>query len=726
MNKNPILIEILHFRGSKRMLPGANTDAANSPEVKTLTVPRFDLSGSQRQKCVRFAEDDKLVTEFCSNVAEAWCIDRNTPNHVIIDKYAEACLKLNRPPLSTIIEQLSKITTPLTKTKIPAIKLKGTQLCKEDIEALEEIFKYCEAYHFSFENTNITDKEPMAAISVRRLCSRRNAPKYSNLEGLMDKAISTATWFMQKVLFSESRLKSVAYDLNISVNLQTLPGLLEVLDYYKPCSELCLARNKRIGSNGIRVIGNFISKNKQSENTMVLYGELEVAAGSNTLGTTYTSLTWLDLHGIPLLAEDVKHLRRAITLQRNEARKVVTDFLATCSGQEPVNPDSARDAEKDPEAFQLTFNAFISKSFATPAEVNTISGALQRLPPLCLRGLHLGETGIYGAALADIAVAIRLAGHLRDLRLNTNRIGPHDIEILAPLLRYHPNLQVIDLSHNDLGDEGYRLLSDALGHPSYPSNYLRPSSSDDADEESASLRGSVCNLRRIYLSATGLRPTGAKHFSACLLALANLTHLELSDNPHLGCQGMIALRSALQAYTRKRLVYLGLANCGLACQGAIALAEILGDSPRALRRIDLSGNNIAEAGLMAISKSIPLCWGLVHLQTCGYRNRLLDSLRHCTCYKYDPTTPQYKMTQATIKIRRTVITRDGLEDNRPIARSRVSTEKVDGEADGNNLRRNGRSKSIPSPLTSSKFSFLSLFSMAKRQLLLILIETASQ
>lgn len=124
----------------------------------------------------------------------------------------------------------------------------------------------------------------------------------------------------------------------------------------------------------------------------------------------------------------------------------------------------------------------------------------------------------------------------------------------------------------------------------------------------------MCNLRRIYLSATGLRPTGAKYFSACLVALANLTHLELSDNPHLGCQGMITLRSALQAYTRKRLVYLGLANCGLACQGAIALAEILGDSPRALRRIDLTGNYIAEAGLMAISKSIPLCWGLVHLQ----------------------------------------------------------------------------------------------------------------
>ncbi|VDO05249.1 unnamed protein product [Rodentolepis nana] len=508
------------------MLSGANIDTTDSPAVKLLTVPDFNLSDSQRHKSVRFVEDDKLVTELDFNCAEPWCIDRNTPNHVIIDKYAESCLKLNRPPLSTIIEQLSEIAAPLANTKIPVITLKGTQLCKEDIQGLEEIFKYCEVYHLNFENTNLTDN--------------------------------------------------------------TLSDLLDALDYYKPCSELCLARNKKIASNGIEVIGNFIS--------------------------TYTSLTWLDLRGIPLLVEDVKHLRRAIIRQCDEARKAITDFLGKCSGQEPVNPDSARDAEEDPEAFRLTFNAFISKSLATPAALNTISGALQRLPPLCLRGLHLGETGIYGTALADIATAIRLAGHLRDLRLNGNRMGPRDIETLAPLLRYHPNLQVIDLSNNDLGVEGFRLLSGALSHPSYPSYFLRSSSADDADGESGSRKEAVCNLRRIYLSATGLCSAGAKHFSTCLPTLVNLTHLELSNNPLMGCQGMIALRSSLQAHSRKHLVYLGLANCGLACQGAIALAEILGDSPRALRRIDLTGNHIAEAGFMALSKSVPLCSRLVHLQ----------------------------------------------------------------------------------------------------------------
>ena len=121
-------------------------------------------------------------------------------------------------------------------------------------------------------------------------------------------------------------------------------------------------------------------------------------------------------------------------------------------------------------------------------------------------------------------------------------------------------------------------------------------------------------MRRLYLAKTGLTPVGAKHFATCFPKLRRLTHLELSDNTDLGCQGVIALRTPLQSYTRRCLVYLGLGRCGIACQGAIALAEVLGDTPRGLRRIDLTGNHVAEAGLLAISKSIPLCSGLVHLQ----------------------------------------------------------------------------------------------------------------
>ncbi|KAL5109139.1 Protein phosphatase 1 regulatory subunit 37 [Taenia crassiceps] len=538
-------------------------------------IPVPQLPSPPRPKCVRFPEDEaQLATVLHTSGDEPWRVDLETPNYVIVDAYAEACLQLDCRPLSCIIEQLSKVSSPLAKTKIPAIILKGTQLTKEDLEALECIFKYCQTYHLSFENTGL--------------------------------------------------------------NNESLSYLLEALDYYAPCSELCLARNRGITGVGIERIANFIAK--------------------------YPQLNWLDLRGISLNPVSGRHLSWGLTSQRDEARKLVTKFLGVCTGQELVNSDSSRDARFDVEAFQRTFSVFSYSP--TSAEVHTLSGALQCLPPLCLRGLHLGETRLSGPALLDVTAAIRVAGHLRDLRLPGNKLCAHDIELMTPLLRYHPALQVLDLSHNDLGDEGYQLLANALLHPSYPSNLATPSTNISPTKPQ-------CNLRRLYLTETGLRPAGAKHFATCLPALVCLSHLELSNNPNLGCQGVLALRSGLQAYTRRRLVYLGLAHCGLACQGAIALAEILGDGPRALRRIDLTGNYVAEAGLMAFSKSIPLCGRLVQLQ--------------------------------------------GLEDNRPIQRSTIGGSGLVRPKTTNSIHQkgwNGKSVSV-SPVVNETPTRLSLFKLPR-------------
>ncbi|VDD75514.1 unnamed protein product [Mesocestoides corti] len=480
-------------------------------------VPDTPPQSRRKSKHVRFPEDDDKLTSSIYGADEAWRVDPDTPNDKVVDGYAAFCARLNRPPISSIIEQLSVATVHLATTKIPAIILKGTQLSLKDIEALEYVFKYCQAYHMSFENTNIDDK--------------------------------------------------------------SLACLLDSLDYFAPCRELCLARNKHLTSEGIKLLGSFLSK--------------------------YPILTWLDIRGIPLLYADAQAVGIGLRGQYNVARPMVTKFTKLRTGDEPQDPDALRDME-DAEAFKWQLQYYLPKS-PTDAERDAVTAALRCLPVLCLRGLHLGETGICGEALGEVAGAIRIAGHLRDLRLPKNRLGPRDMEVLTPLLRYYPGLQVLDLSYNDLGDEGFRVLSNAISRPSYPTSCF------DKPEVSNSSRLS-CNLRRLYLAASGLRPTGANHLANCLNTLGHLTHLELSDNVGLGCQGLLAMRSGLQAFTRKRLLYLGLARCNLACQGAIALAEVLGDSPRVIRRIDLTGNHIAEAGLMAISKSVPLCPELVQLQ----------------------------------------------------------------------------------------------------------------
>ncbi len=60
-----------------------------------------------------------------------------------------------------------RFTVPIAKTLIPALVLKGVQLTEKDIEALEQVFKYCQTYHMSFENTNLNDQ---VSATVSHIC----------------------------------------------------------------------------------------------------------------------------------------------------------------------------------------------------------------------------------------------------------------------------------------------------------------------------------------------------------------------------------------------------------------------------------------------------------------------------------------------------------------------------------------------------------------------------
>lgn len=50
-------------------------------------------------------------------------------------------------------------------------------------------------------------------------------------------------------------------------------------------------------------------------------------------------------------------------------------------------------------------------------------------------------------------------------RLGICRLGPAACEGLSAVLRDNPHLRELDLSFNDLGDGGMRLLGEGLRHP---------------------------------------------------------------------------------------------------------------------------------------------------------------------------------------------------------------------------------------------------------------------
>nr|VZI38607.1 unnamed protein product [Spirometra erinaceieuropaei] len=505
--------------------------APESPE----TVLDGDFAVKMKKPCpssdkkVHFPQDSQIVDSVFEG-GEAWRMDPSVPNEEVIDRYVAVAYSLDRKPLSCIIEQLSKITIPFSLYTFAAFVFKGIQLCLSDIEALEEVFKYCRCYHLSFENTNLERK--------------------------------------------------------------ALAALLEIIDYYACCSELCLARNKSINSTNIRLLATFLSG--------------------------YPGLIWCDLRGVPILLTDAQALGQGIRGQfittRVNLRKFVAKYLTQrrlAASKQPIketDAESARPLTKSQTRHlkDLIRRFFTSPSGKTEVQPAEVADALVDVPTLCLRGLHLGETGICGPSLAELAAAIRIAGQLSDLRLPSNGLQPSDVNGLVNLLRFHAGLEVLDLSHNQIGDEGCRILASALSTPSYASSatvYAFPSGGD---------KRPTCNLRRLYLAANDVRLEGSKALAVALPVCRRLTHLELSDNEHLQCSGFMALQPGLNE--RRGLLYLGLARCGLACAGAIALAELLGDTPRALRRINLAGNHIAEAGLLAISRSLPFCISLVYLE----------------------------------------------------------------------------------------------------------------
>ncbi|VDK31144.1 unnamed protein product [Dibothriocephalus latus] len=140
-------------------------DQRESQEVAKTPTSSIDEDSSVEEKKpspssdkkVHFPQDGKLVHSVFEG-GEAWRLDPSVPNEEVIDRYAAHAYSLDRKPISSIIEQLSKMTIPFALCAFAAFVFKGTQLALPDIEALEEIFKYCHATHLSFENTNLERK----------------------------------------------------------------------------------------------------------------------------------------------------------------------------------------------------------------------------------------------------------------------------------------------------------------------------------------------------------------------------------------------------------------------------------------------------------------------------------------------------------------------------------------------------------------------------------------
>lgn len=121
--------------------------------------------------------------------------------------------------------------------------------------------------------------------------------------------------------------------------------------------------------------------------------------------------------------------------------------------------------------------------------------------------------------LAGLAAALKDHPSLRHLDLSYNLLTENSIAELAPSLQENTRLESLSLSHNDVGDDGAKILVDAIVKS---------------------------NLRSLNLSSFGIaEKEGSKDIAQLLSHNNTLTHLNLSEN-RIRKSGAKALFNALE------------------------------------------------------------------------------------------------------------------------------------------------------------------------------------
>ncbi|XP_062307507.1 NLR family CARD domain-containing protein 3-like isoform X2 [Osmerus eperlanus] len=196
---------------------------------------------------------------------------------------------------------------------------------------------------------------------------------------------------------------------------------------------------------------------------------------------------------------------------------------------------------------------------------------------------ELTELDLSNNNLGDSGMKLLSAGlgnplcKLEKLRLSGCHITEEGCASLGSVLKSTSFLRQLDLSNNDLKDAGMKLLSAGLGNP-------------------------LCKLETLRLSGCHITEEGCASLSSALKSTSFLRQLDLSNND-LKDAGMKLLSAGLGNPLCK-LETLRLSGCLVTEEGCASLASALRSNPFHLRELDLSYNHPGEKGLKLLSAGL--------------------------------------------------------------------------------------------------------------------------
>ncbi|XP_062396037.1 protein NLRC5-like [Sardina pilchardus] len=274
---------------------------------------------------------------------------------------------------------------------------------------------------------------------------------------------------------------------------------------------------------------------------------------------------------------DEGYVLLALTLMSNPSCVKDLDVSDNHPGESAQKLLSAtlEDPHRKVEAIQLK-QCHLSK-----ASCEMMASVLQRTPSH-LRELDMSDNDLQDEGMELLCVGLREPQcKLETLRLAGCKLTEKSCKAVASALQSLVSLTELDLSHNDLKESGVQLLSKRLSSPH-------------------------CKLQTLRLAGCELTEESCKAVASALQSLVSLTELDLSHND-LKESGVRLLSKRLSS-PHCKLQTLRLAGCKLTEESCKAVASAL-QSSISLKELDLSDNDLKDSGVQLLSTgaSSPHC-----------------------------------------------------------------------------------------------------------------------
>ncbi|XP_059817457.1 NACHT, LRR and PYD domains-containing protein 3-like [Hypanus sabinus] len=236
--------------------------------------------------------------------------------------------------------------------------------------------------------------------------------------------------------------------------------------------------------------------------------------------------------------------------------------------------------------------------------VNLVSAALMN-PECKIQKMWLDNVKLTDSGAKDLASALSTNPSLTELNLTDNELRDSGVKLVSAALRNQEcKIQKLWLRNVGLTDSGAEDLASALStKPSLTELDLSENELGDSGVKlvSAALRNQECKIQKLWLRNVGLTDSGAGDLASALSTNPSMTELGLGCNK-LGDSGVKLVSAALRSLECK-IQKLWLDSADLTDSGVEDLFSVLSINP-SLTELDLNGNKLGDSGVKLASAAL--------------------------------------------------------------------------------------------------------------------------